>query len=67
MAYTNFRGYSIRFYNPIIPTQNFVQSRDPEGYIWHPTSRAYFQSRKLALILLLNPESRASNKGNHIS
>ena len=36
---------SNRFSNPVIPTQNFVKSRYPEGYIWHPTSQAYFQSR----------------------
>ena len=29
----------------MIPTQNFVQSRNPEGYFWHPTSLAYFQSQ----------------------
>ena len=39
------RGYPIGFFNPVIPTQNFVQSRNPEGYFWHPTSQAYFQSR----------------------
>ena len=27
------------------PDPKFVQSRNPEGYIWHPTSRAYFQYR----------------------
>ena len=27
------------------PTQNFMQSRNPEGYFWHPTSREYFQSQ----------------------
>ena len=39
------RGSPIGFFTPIIPTQNFLQSRDPEGYFWHPTSRAYFQSQ----------------------
>ena len=34
-----------RVFNPVIPTQNFGQSRNPEGYFWHPTSRAHFQSR----------------------
>ena len=27
------------------PDPKFVQSRNPKGYIWHPTSRAYFQYR----------------------
>ena len=36
------KGSPIRFFNPVVPTQNFVQSR---GYVWHPTPRAYFQSR----------------------
>ena len=40
-----YRGSPIGFFNPVIPTQNFVQSRNPEGYFWHPTSRVYFQSR----------------------
>ena len=40
-----FRGSPIGFFNPVIPTQNFVQSRNPEGYFWHPISRVYFQSR----------------------
>ena len=35
----------IVFFNPVIPTQNFVQSRNPEGYFWHPTSQPYFKSR----------------------
>ena len=35
----------IAFFNPVIPTQNFGQSRNPAGYFWHPTSRAYFQAR----------------------
>ena len=38
-------GFPIRFFNPVIPTQNFMQPRNPEGYFWHPTSSAYFQSR----------------------
>ena len=33
------------FFNPVIPTRNSSQSCNPEGYFWHPTSRAYFQSR----------------------
>ena len=41
------RGSPIGFFNPVIPTQNFVQSRNPDGYFWHPTSQAYFQSRIL--------------------
>ena len=28
-----------------MPTQNFVQSRNTEGYFWHPTSQPYFKSR----------------------
>ena len=27
------------------PDPKFVQSRNLKGYIWHPTSRAYFQYR----------------------
>ena len=38
-------GFPIGFFNPIIPTQNFVQSRNPEGYFWNPTFQAYFQSQ----------------------
>ena len=65
MAETIFRGYSIRFYNAIIPTHRAI-----------PWSRGlYFASHfprilsipKLVLIFLLNPESRASNTGNHVS
>ena len=32
------------FFNPAIPTQNFVQSRCPQGYFWHPASRTFSQS-----------------------
>ena len=39
------RGSPIGFFTPVIPTQDFMQSRNPEGYFWHPTSRAYFQSQ----------------------
>ena len=39
------RGSPIGFFTPVIPTQNFMQSRNPEDYFWHPTSRAYFQSQ----------------------
>ena len=35
------------FLNPVIPTQNFLQFRNLDGYFWHPTSRAYCQSRIL--------------------
>ena len=38
-------GSPIGFFNPVIPTQNFVQSRNSEGYFWYSTSQAYFQSR----------------------
>ena len=41
------RGSPIKFSNAVIPTQHFVQSRNPGGYFWHPTSWAYFQSRFL--------------------
>ena len=40
-----FSGSPVRFFNPVIPTRNFGRSRNPEGYLWHPASRAYFQSR----------------------
>ena len=65
MAETIFRGYSIRFYNPIIPTHRAI-----------PWSRGLYLAShfprilsipKLVLIFLLNPESRASNTGNHVS
>ena len=39
------RGSPIGFFTPVIPTQNFMQSRNSEGYFWHLTSRAYFQSQ----------------------
>ena len=39
------RGSPIGFFYPVIPTQIFGQSRNPEGYFWHPTSHAYLQSR----------------------
>ena len=39
------RGSPVGFLTPVIPTQNFMQSRNPEGYFWHPTTRAYFQSQ----------------------
>ena len=39
------RGSPIGFFYPVIPTQIFGQSCNPEGYFWHPTSRAYFQSQ----------------------
>ena len=44
--WTRGRWSPIGFFNPVIRTPNFVQSRNPDGYFWHPTSRAYFQSRK---------------------
>ena len=44
----------IGFFSPIIPTQNFVQSRKPNGY---------FLALHLPRILS-NPESRVSNKEN---
>ena len=31
------------FYNPVILTQHFQQSRNPESYFWHPISCACFQ------------------------
>ena len=34
-----------RVFYPLIPTQNFEQSRNPNGYFRGPTSCAYFQSR----------------------
>ena len=39
------RGSPTGFFNPVIPTQNFMQSRIPEGYFWHLTTRAYVQFR----------------------
>ena len=54
------RGSPIGFFYPVIPTQNVGQSRNPEGYFWHPTSRAYFQSRISPRFRLKipNPESQ---------
>ena len=43
----------IAFFNPVIPTQNFGQSRNPAGYFWHPPPVHTF-----------NPESRVSNREN---
>ena len=34
-------GSAIGFFNPVIPTQNFPQSHNPEGSFGHPTSKAY--------------------------
>ena len=42
---TQIRGSPIAFFNPVIPTQNFGHSRNPKGYFWHPTSRAFVQSQ----------------------
>ena len=47
------------FFNPVIPTQNFVQSRNPIFILTGILSIPNF-----APILLYNPESRVSNKGN---
>ena len=60
------RGYPIGFFNLVIPTQNFVQSRNPEGHFWHPTSQAHFQSRDSPRFYfqIPNPELQISpNKG----
>ena len=38
-------GSAIGFFNPVIPTRNFVQSRNPEGYFRHFITQTYFQSR----------------------
>ena len=40
-------GSPIGFFNPVIPTKNFVQFRNPEDYFGPSNSRAYFQSRIL--------------------
>ena len=63
------RGSTIGFFNPIIPTQNFRQSLNPEGYFRYPTSRAFRQSRiSLRFCFKIpNPESRASNEANLVS
>ena len=51
----HYKGSPIEFFNPVIPTQNLVQSL---GYVWHPTPRAYFQSRTSPRFrcIILNPE-----------
>ena len=41
---TKLRGSPIGFFNPVIRTQNFVQSHDPEAYFGHSNSHAHFQS-----------------------
>ena len=48
------------FFNPVIPTQNFVQSRNTI-LLSHLTG--ILSIPNLAPILLYNPEYRASNKG----
>ena len=40
-----YRRSPIGFFNRVIPTHVFAQSRNPDGYYLHPRSRAYFQSR----------------------
>ena len=55
----------IGFFNPVIPTQNFVQPRSPNGCFSQPTCRANFQYRiDLGPIFLKNPKSPARDKGN---
>ena len=44
-AYLSTIGVPNRVSQSRDPDQDFEQSRNPEGYFWHPTSRAYFQSR----------------------
>ena len=47
----------IGFFNPVIPTQNFVQPRSPNGCFSQPTCRANFQYRiDLGPIFLKNPQ-----------
>ena len=51
------RRSPIGFFNPVIPTHNFVQSRNPEGYFGHSNYSAYFQSRILPILLKIpSPE-----------
>ena len=51
------------FFNPVIPTQNFVQSRNTIFFLAsHLTGIVSIPN--FAPILLYNPESRASNKWN---
>ena len=52
IVHMSFKGTQIRgspkgFFNTLIPTQNFEQSRNPDGYFKHilSPSCAYFQSR----------------------
>ena len=33
------------FFNPVISTQIFVQSRYPHDQFWHPASHTYFETR----------------------
>ena len=56
------RKHSIRFFNPIIPTQNFMQSHNPKGYLWYSTSHAYFQSQiwPRFFFKILSPELQIS-------
>ena len=46
-TYDILRGSPIGFFNPVIPTRNFMQSRNPEGYFGIPPPAHIF-----------NPESR---------
>ena len=41
---TKLRGSPIGFFNPVIRTQNLVQSHNPEAYFGHSNSHAHFQS-----------------------
>ena len=52
----------LRVFNPVIPTKYFVQSLNPDGYFWYPTSLDIFYPQYR--LDFPNPESRASNMGN---
>ena len=61
-SYHPSRGSPIGSFNPVIPTQNFVQSRNLEGCFWYLTSLTNFPDPESRPDFAL--ESRARNVGN---
>ena len=59
------RGSLIWFFYPIIPTQNFVQSRYSDSYFWHATSRVYFKARISPRYCYTNPDSEPQIREIH--
>ena len=61
---SRFQGFPIGFFNPVIPIQSFVQSRNPDGYFLHLTSRSYFQSQNSPYLCRKIPNPQFQIKGN---